>query len=142
MMNETENNDIILMDYYKGAYGPTIRVNTRSVKALTQIKGLFLELAAAKISETSFNEIGSMKVIGIKALVLKFVPESKEQKKTLKLVQVTPEGPVFHWSRSSEGWMECAGLIDGLLEYQRPAHQYLTDESVDDALVEVAFLEA
>lgn len=133
---------MILVDYYEGAYGPTIRLNAISIESLTQIRDFFLELAAAKVSEASFDELGSVKVIGIKALVLKFVPESKEQKKTLKLVQVTSEGPIFHWSRSSEGWMDCAGLVDGLLEHQGPAHQYLTNEAVDDALVELAFLEA
>lgn len=140
MMKKEENSDDIVVNYYEGAYGPTIRINTRSVKSLAKIRDLFGELATAKISEVNFDEIGSVTVMGMKAFVLKLVP-GKEHKRTLKLIRTTSEGIVFHWSRSSEGWIDCVGLVDGMLEHQHPAHQYLTDESVDDVLVEVAFME-
>jgi hypothetical protein len=37
--------------------------------------------------------------------------------------------------------MRCVGLIDGLLGSGGPGHQYLTIEGVDEALVEVSFME-
>jgi hypothetical protein len=141
MTNDNSGNRGVLISYYKGAYGPTIRVDTRSIDDIAQIKNVFLDLAAAKVYEVKFHEIRSWKITDIEAFVLRLLPEGKEHKKTLKLVQTSSEGLVFHWSRSPEGWMECAELLDGILNHQRPGHQYLTDEAVDDALVEVAFLE-
>ncbi len=65
-MREIDGNSI-LVAYYAGAYGPTIRIGARSVEALAWIKGLFEELAAARISEVDLNEVSGVKVIGIKA---------------------------------------------------------------------------
>lgn len=139
-LNNKKNN--ILIDYYEGAYGPTIRIDTQSVEAALQVKNIFMELALAQVSEINFHNVENVKVTGLKALILRLVVEGKEHRKTLKLIELISEGPVFHWSRSSEGWEDCVGLLNGMLKNSsHPSHQYLTDEDVDDALVEIIFLE-
>jgi hypothetical protein len=131
----------ILLDYYEGAYGPTIRIDTQSIETVTQIRDIFLELSAAKVSEVKFHEIDSIKTTNIRALTLQLVAENKDSEKSLVLEKMTAEGPIFCWSRSSKGWNNCAGLLDGLLKHGRSGHQYLTEEGIDDALVEMSFLE-
>ena len=39
-----ENKNSILLDYYDGAYGPTIRIDVQSIETLVRIKNLFLQL--------------------------------------------------------------------------------------------------
>ena len=140
-MMELNDKDNILIDYYEGAYGPTIRFDTQSVEAITQVKNIFVKLALAQVSEINFQDVKYVKIIGMKTLILRLVTEGKEDRKALKLIQFTSEGPIFNWSRSSEGWKDYVGLLDGIVKNNYPGHQYLTDEDIDDALVEIAFLE-
>jgi len=106
-----------------------------------EIRNLFLELAAGRVREIRLHEIGSLKIEDIKEFFLKYVPGERAHRKTLKLAQTASKGLIFHWERSSEGWMECAELLEGILQDQSPGHQYLTDEAIDDALVIVSFME-
>ena len=136
-----ENKKAILLDYYEGAYGPTIRIDVQSHMALTIIKDLFLQLAESKKTMIDLVQIDSVKAIGLNALLLKGVPDNQEPDKKLVLSSHTVTGNFFEWTMSLRNWKRAAGLIDGLLEYNRPGHQYLTEEAIDDALVELAFLE-
>jgi hypothetical protein len=130
-----------LISFYDGAYGPTIRIEAHSVEIIEQIRSIFLELASAGTREVELHKVEGVRTEGVKEFVLKFVPGEGEPRRTLKLVHTGSEGSVFCWSKSSEGWVECAELLDGIL-HQHPGHQYLTDEAIDDALVVVAFMEA
>jgi hypothetical protein len=133
-------NTKVIVDYYRGAYGPTIRIDTQTIQQLLKVKDAFLKLVEERCTEVNFHQLESIYMIGIRELVLQVT--SKEQAQGLKLVRAEAEGTKFVWSRSKEGWRRsCVDLIDGLLEANRPGHQYLTNEGVDDALVELAFLE-
>lgn len=132
----------ILMDYYEGAFGPTIRINICSLETLVQVRNIFLQLAEARVREVKLHKVESVKVTNVKGLTLRLIDGNRERTmKTLELEDNTPEGPVFYWFKSSLGWIECAELIEGLIERNAPGHQYLTDEGIDDAIVEIAFLE-
>ncbi len=135
------NNNSILVDYYAEAYGPTIHIGARSVEALAWIKDLFEELAAAKISEVDLNEVSGVKVMGIKAFVLRHVPGPRTYGRSLRRIHSMPEGTVFLWAKSTEGWLDCAGLLDGLLGhgFSLSHHQYLTHDDIDDAVIEVYY---
>jgi hypothetical protein len=61
--------------------------------------------------------------------------------KVLELEQSTPKGPVFRWSDGREGWLECTEKAELMVVDSRPGHQYLTTEGIDDALVELCYLE-
>jgi hypothetical protein len=58
-----------------------------------------------------------------------------------------PTGEVVHllceikWDQKSEDWGNCVELVDELLERMVPCHYNLTQEGVDDALIELAYLE-
>lgn len=137
---ETHGNGILL-DYYQGAYGPTIRIDVQEVSFLVRLKEMFLRLAEGKEETVSLVETDSIRATGFDNLILRLVPSHRDDAKNLKLVSEGREAIVFRWSLSPRGWRRCAGLVDGLLEAGFPAHQYLTQEGIDDAIIELAFRE-
>ena len=141
MNYSNDNGDSTLIDYYQGAYGPTIRIDIRSLETLVKFRDIFELLAKGKMSEVRLEDIKMVKLQGIRSLVLKRLPEDESDKKSLRLLSLHPEGAVFCWSMNATRWLECGELLDALVEENQPGHQYLTSEGIDDALVEVAFME-
>ena len=139
MVNKQYNGSDFLINFYEGAYGPTIRMDISSKESVEQLKNIFLDLATARANEVRLFEVVSAKVVGIKSLVLSLV--TKQEEGVLSLTEITDEGPIFHWLGSSEDWLECAELLDGILKQLQPGHQYLTNEETDDAILVVAFQE-
>lgn len=129
----------ILLDYYEGAYGPTIRVDTQTAAQLTAVRQLFQRLAAGETVQADFCEALACRAESIEALTVRSLPV--EPRKTLELIRHGSHGPVFSWANALEDWEECAEKVDGLLYEDTPGHQYLTREGVDDALVELCYKE-
>ena len=132
---------VILVDYYDGAYGATIRIDGQVREALIKVRKIFADLAEGKIDQISLREVEAVTMKGIEDLCLRSVPEGKESRKTLELVGGSLGHALFRWSRSPSGWQVCVELIEPLIERAKPGHQYLTAEGVDDAVVEVAYME-
>ncbi|MEM8884642.1 MAG: hypothetical protein AAGD14_11275 [Planctomycetota bacterium] len=114
----------------------TIRIDADrlgDIRALRQILG---RLAAGESHEVSLHLIEGLRTLNLDSL-------------TLTLVDVEPEvslsrlaGNAFRWANTRKGWWACCGLLDGLIEANKPGHHYLTREPpVDDALVEVCLYE-
>src|SRR5689334_13797646 len=128
--------ETIIVDFYDGAYGPTIRLETSRVELLETFKSLFLSLSAKRVLSARLRDLAfvtmSPNVADIELFVCTAVGEPY---KTLRLLSSKLGPPSFKWSRSVEGWLECAELLDGLVETRRPGHQYLNlpREGVDDA---------
>ena len=147
------NDDLLVVEYYQGAYGPTIHMDARSMRPLLSARDMFLALAHNTCDHVHLHEVAWIKMINIKAFILNRVPEDTEGLRTLYRVQGaatnillarfrgTPAGHSFTWSREPEGWMECAEKLGRLIEQQTSGHQYLTLEDMDDALVEFAYRE-
>ncbi len=50
--------------------------------------------------------------------------------------------PSFIWEKKPEEWQtDCLEIVDKLFSQQTPCHYYLTKEGVDDALIELTYLE-
>lgn len=133
--------DSIVIDYYQGAYGPTIRIDIQTMENLVKVKNIFRQLAELKKETIDLARVESVNATGLKQLILKVVPPNQEIEKKLKLEEGSAGNIAFSWTMPSTGWRRCAGLIDGLIESGHPGHQYLTEEGLDDALVEIAFAE-
>jgi hypothetical protein len=131
----------ILLDYYEGAYGPTIRIDAQSMEDLLGIKNIFLQLAGSSSQAIDLAEKEGVKTTGLNQFILRWVPDKPEVKKKLVLLSNTNTDIAFEWAMSAKNWKRIAGLIDGLIESNAPGHQYLTEEGVDDAVVELAFKE-
>jgi hypothetical protein len=100
---------------------------------------MFLDLSEGKRQNAQLHDIERARFTpAVKAIALRLLPGESEPSKTLELVSNDVDGAVFQWSRSAEGWLECAELLDGL---SGPGHhQYLTHGGIDDALVKVSLV--
>lgn len=143
-MNDSYNDDrdTILIDYYVGAYGPTIRIDVVTENNLHKIRNLFVNFVKSPNYEIDLIKIENIKAIGIKSLLLKSIPANQKKEKKLQLVRNTENDPQFLWQMSSNNWENAVCLIQALLDdINHPGHQYLTREEIDDAVIEFCFLE-
>lgn len=128
----------IIIDYYQGAYGPTIRLVLPTDGSARRLFEIFLALSCGETTSAALTEMPNMKISGFEHLVLSVRPVDGSEK-SLTIVDDTTIR--VDWSRSRRGWANAASLVKALIDYHHPAHQYLTTESVDDALIEVAYKE-
>jgi hypothetical protein len=130
----------LLVAYYDGAYGPTLRLATASRGDLVVLHALFLRLAqAAAPIEVDFVGTVPCQRDDIASLILRSV--IRRPVKALELRALSSAGRSFVWSNVTDDWLECAEKLDPFLVDDAPGHQYLTIEGVDDALVEFCYKE-
>ena len=128
-----------LLSFYPGAYGPTLMIDPEDLCELIAIQRAFENLASATLNRVEFCEVVLCRRDAIEALTLQLVQSA--QSKALEIRGLGPNGPEFLWSNTQEGWQRCASLVEGLVAFKKPGHQYLTRLPVDDALVELCFQE-
>jgi len=136
-----DNINNILLDYYDGAYGPTIRIDTQSIEALYLLKQLFMELSNSLGGAKKITDIDKVKVSGLTQLIFKNVLPKTLSKKRLLRKDNNATCTVFVLEMPSDEWVNAARLIDGMIEYGQPGHQYLSHEGIDDAILELTFME-
>ena len=124
-----------LMDCYAGAYGVTIRFDAESLDDLRTLGEAFRRLSMGETNEVALHRLEGLRVSNLEGLTISVV--GVEPDISLRLLN----GRTYLWLNTREGWERCYGLVDGLIEYNRPGHQYLTNEGIDDALVEVCLYE-
>jgi hypothetical protein len=116
-----------------GAFGPTILLTPRSHDGVERLRVLFALLAASNpgIVVNLVEEAGFDLGASIWSLRLQ-VTDSRPIK---HLVRGKDGG--FTWSGTSDDWETASLLVEPLL--RQSGHQYLTDEAMDDAIVEVSY---
>ena len=129
----------ITIDYYQGAYGPTIRMDVHSAEGLVALRNILHALAAGGTRERRFHQLSFVELIEIYDIILTCV-RTRRNKTVVAERKQEGDKMIFHWSNTLEGWSQCAELLDGI-SGTKPAHQYLSQEGLDDALIVVAFLE-
>ena len=129
----------MLLAYYVGAYGPTIRIDARSRADLVAVGQLFRRLASGAVQEAELGGALGCRLDSIGSLIVRSVKSQPSQ--ALDLLYYSAGQPVFGWSNTGEEWLGQAEKVDVLAANDYPGHQYLTQEGVDDALVELCFRE-
>ena len=130
----------IVVDYYQGAYGPTILIDTTSQDELLAIRTVFLNLAQGKIDLVNLVNKPGITAMGIDALVLRSVTTGKQGDKCLERKKTNSKRSEFLWSLPNVEWWAHVNLTDGFTD--APGHHYLTDEDIDDSLVVLQFKES
>ncbi len=130
----------IIVDYYQGAYGPTLRIDIVSLDDLSKIKNLFVDLSKSIDHQVDLTKFENAIATGLNSLILQ--SSSKIEKNQKKLTQIHQGNNInFLWKTSPQDWARIVSLVQQLIDVKRPGHQYLTEEGVDDALVEFVFME-
>ncbi len=124
----------IKIDHDEGAYGRTIMITSSNIQALIFIKRLFERLSIENNLEVEMANLENVEIIGLQSLRLKQSSRESALGGHLKM----EEQSLFIWTRSKEGWNECAELVDGIICSGIASHQYLTAEDYDDALVVIS----
>ena len=131
----------VLLDFYKGAYGPTIRIATHSPVHLIAIRELFLRLGSGEQTTASFEKSLSTTRLGIQSLELRVTPKRLQNVQTIAERGREDGKPLITWSLAKDEWNVCASLVDGLIRLQEPGHQYMSREDTDDIVIELSFRE-
>lgn len=143
--NELQNSKPIVIDFYNGAYGPTVRIDLKSDKDLGFIADLFSSLAEQKTLQLELRELDAFSVTGMESFILSVIPESSRHHKALFVTGNSPDNFVCEWRNRPSDWQRCVDMVavDENSPRSSSWHQYLTNvETYDDATVELAFMES
>ena len=123
------------IDYYRGAYGATLRLATDEIDDLRTLNALFRLVREDRTVDLA--SLAGTRVENVHSIQLRRAAGRSKIKQLETLI-----GPAaFEWTQDIEGWLESAELIEGMINENRPGHQYLTRAGQGDILVEVAFQE-
>lgn len=126
------------LDYYQGAYGPTIRLGTESLETLMELKSLLEELRRGQRASLTLTDLPGLTVTNLDSLVLRVV----EKQPTCVIRRVEGDTTAFLWENTADWWSDEIARIDAMIESgNQPGHQYLSNEAGDDALIELSFRE-
>ena len=127
---------VIVVDFY----GQMLYLDVQSPEALGQLRGVFLDLAEGRARKVSLRDAGWAAFTSrLHDVVLKLMDARQEPSRTVEVRGAAQAAPSVVWTRHTEGWLECAELLDGLTAGH---HQYLNSGTMDDADIEVTFGEA
>ena len=131
----------ILLDLYDGAFGPTLRIDIPSRDLLENVTAVFDRVARKQDLKVDLAHLPFVRPGNVASLELVVDNEEHAQGggKRLRLRDRASSGNQFSWYNAPEAWKGCVDLLVGFTDC--PGHQYLTRERIDDALVEVAYLE-
>ena len=127
-----------VIDYYQGAYGPTLRIDVQILDWLLFFRDSIIQLMGDKISYIDFLNFQNIEITNIYSFKLYKINKSiypsivKSHDKNNNLI--------FTWYLTLDQLYHITGLIDRLLENENPGHQYLTNEE-EGILIELAYKE-
>ena len=127
-----------IIDYYVGAYGPTLRIDVQMFDWLLFFRNYIIQLIEDKINYIDFINFQNIDVTNIYSFTLykthksiyPSIYKSNDKKNNL----------IFKWYLTSDQLFHITGLIDKLLEDENSGHQYLTNEE-EGLLIELAYKE-
>ena|SRR5882762_6568086 len=129
--------DVILVDFYESHDGPTILIDTQSLKALKRVMDAFTR-AAEGIDGIDLARLDYIfRGPAIESLTLSVIQAGDHQRTGLTLLSHAAAGAHFRWLKTPAGWKDSLYLLDGLVEAKGPSHQDLTDGPPDDAAIVV-----
>jgi hypothetical protein len=124
-----------VIDYYRGAYGETLRLATDTPDDLKTLHALLRNVGNG-------HEIDLVRILGSRSETVARLTLRRATDKD-GIVRLSPHDgrESFEWSQDAEGWLESAELVEGMFEETAGCHQYLTAERSGRVIVEVAFRE-
>ena len=134
----------IVLDWYEGSYGPTIRIDTITPEDLLRLRQIFRDLSVSTMHIINLVLIDGITTVALDELVLANVRSQHANAKSLKRKKNKFGKNCFEWSLVPDGWRSCLERVDVLLERNSAGHQYLNEEQEgkDDAIVELSYKES
>jgi hypothetical protein len=133
---------VIVVDPYPHPLGDgqMLYLDVQSPEALGQLRAVLVEMAEGGAREVRLSRVGWAAFTSrVGDVTLKLTDAREEPSRTVELCERRPGAPSVEWTRHSEGWIECAELLDGLTPDH---HQYMNRGTRDEAEIEVSFRES
>lgn len=127
------------LEYFAGAYGPTLAIVPDDLPDLLAVQRLFARLAAGDLRTVDFLQSLHCRSESVGALIVRVV--ERDSPPAIVAHASSRLGPEFWWSGTHQLWQDCVDLCEGLITSESPGHQYLTRQGVDGVLVELNFRE-
>ncbi len=128
------------LDFFPGAYGPTLAIAPDDLPDLLAVQRLFSRLAAGDLRTADFQQSLHCRSTTVGALIVRVV--ERDVPPAIAAHGTSRLGPELWWSSTRERWQGCVDLCEALITSEEPGHQYLTREGVDGVLVELKYREA
>ncbi len=103
----------LVLAYYLGAYGPTIRIDAQRWEDLAAVGRLFRRLASGETSEEDVGVALGCRQDFLHSLVA--VRKEGRSRKALTLHEVVAGLPAFRWSQAGDDWLDHAERVEVLL---------------------------
>lgn len=132
-----ESGHPVVVDFYQGAYGPTITIDVMPREALVFMRDVVKGLSSGSLSEFVIRDGSMFLTSGLDSLLLRTADPKPKRKRVVR--RETSNVLEFVWTDDRDGWRNCLGRVGGLLQSGGPGHQYLSDEGFDDALIELSY---
>jgi hypothetical protein len=133
--DQDAENPLIVGGLSPGAYSPmTLLIQCNSVEGVRWLRSAVLTIATGE-DPGDLAHSPVMALGGVSSLRLERVLESPRNHIRIQ------DGTSLHWSASADEWVTMTSLLDPFLD-RATGHQYLTNESDDDVLVEVSYGES
>jgi hypothetical protein len=126
-----------LLDFYAGAYGPTLRIDVQERSGLLVLVRLFDQLATGTAVESMLDANADFELGHCAGARLRCVAKIDRS----RVVRSGGEPPFIEWSLSADEWANCVSFTEPLLEMDSPVHQYLVQGNHQLPWVELAYLE-
>jgi hypothetical protein len=128
------------LDCYEGAYGPTIRIEVALPHGLEQLAALFAQLANSSREAIDLMKFGTSVTEQVQEIILQSTDGGVVSTSDFSPVRVG-ESSAWRWVGRPVNWLECQHMIEGMLQYGGPCHQYLTDPDLAKYVVVVSYRE-
>lgn len=129
--DQDAENPLIVGGLAPGAYSRmTLLLQCDSVEGVRWLRSVFLKIATGE-DPGDLAHSPAMALEGVSSLRLARVLESPRSHIRLQ------DGTRIQWTASADEWVTMTYLLDPLLD-GATGHQYLTNEGIDDLLVEVS----
>jgi len=129
----------VSIDYYQGAHGLTIRIDTESKEWIECLRSNIIELIKGNIKQVEISKRGSVEITNLESLTLLSKPDIEVSPNVMVCLKGDNANVV--WSQKIEELITLVGLLDGLIFNEKPGHQYLTVEGRDEILIVLAYKE-
>ena len=124
----------VRVDFYKGADGPTLRIDIADKNHLLTLTRAVNSLWRGRTNDIPLETLFPVSYEGIGAIQLSVCEGTGMMRKSIYQVSMEDGSIGFIWSPTTDGWYQNLGLLGGLLR-GTAGHQYFGQDSHDDALI-------
>jgi hypothetical protein len=119
------NADEIVIEFSESFPSGRLRIVPSTVAALVRTRSVFASVAVGTCDHVSFAELDGVRVLNLKDLRLIRVAEDLSPFRVDRVKRVGSRLPVFIWAECADVWQDSVDMVNALIEYAQPGHQYL-----------------